>query len=88
METSAPKQKNMTNVFYKFCYGAFVLLAVYYYITSHQLSDVVGTLGVALVFDPFDQAVTFSRRPRYQQVWLIAHTIILVAIFILMLMGK
>ncbi len=88
METSAPKQKNITNVFYKFCYAAFVLLAVYYYVTSHELSDVVGTFGVALVFDPFDQAVTFSRRPRYQQVWLIAHTIILVAIFILMLMGK
>jgi len=88
METSAPKQKNMTNVFYKFCYAAFVLLAVYYYATAHELSDVVGTFGIALVFDPFDQSVTFSARPRYQQVWLIAHAVLLIGIFILMLMGK
>ena len=33
--------------------------------------------GIALVFDPFDQAIKWSDRPLYQRIWLLVHVAIL-----------
>jgi hypothetical protein len=30
-------------------------------------------LGIALAFDPFDQAITWKERPIWQSAWLVVH---------------
>lgn len=67
-------------------YVAFVLLAFYFLFFGKDWSDAVIQFGVALVFDPFDPKQPWQQRPRYQRVWLIAHAVLLLAGFVLMLM--
>ena len=58
-------------------YGLFVLLALYFLIFNNQLESAFTNLGIALIFDPFNQSVPFQNRPLYQRFWLIAHLIVL-----------
>jgi len=44
--------------------------------------------GLALIFDPFDIKQPFNKRPAYQQLWLIAHLSISLALFVLMIINK
>jgi hypothetical protein len=44
--------------------------------------------GLSLVFDPFDQTVTFKKRPLWQRTWLIVHTIAVFILFSILLFGK
>ena len=60
-------------------YGAFVLLCLYFFLTG-SFEDAVANLGIALIFDPFDQTVRWDHRPRWQRVWLTAHLGILLGI--------
>ncbi|MDP5113270.1 MAG: hypothetical protein NWP52_04750, partial [Flavobacteriaceae bacterium] len=50
LDTPADK----TQPYNKWVYGAFVLLALYHLIWG-DIGSAAGTLGIALVFDPFDQ---------------------------------
>lgn len=60
-------------------YGAFVLLSLYFSLTG-SYEDAVVNLGIALIFDPFDQTVRWDNRPRWQRVWLIVHLLIMAGI--------
>ncbi|AUD00387.1 hypothetical protein [Spirosoma pollinicola] len=60
-------------------YGAFVLLCLYFFLTG-SYDDAAANLGVALIFDPFDQTVPWDHRPRWQRAWLITHLLVMVAI--------
>jgi uncharacterized membrane protein len=64
------------NFTFRIIYGAFVLLSIYFFFTG-DLSNATINLGIALVFDPFDQKVTWAKRPVYQRAWLIVHLIAL-----------
>ncbi len=68
-------------LFNRFMYGAFVVLSLYYIFIRHDLADGMSNFGIALVFDPFDQRITWSHRPVYQRVWLVVHASI---VFILL----
>ncbi len=63
-------------------YGAFVLLCLYFFLTG-SYADAASNLGIALIFDPFDQTVRWDQRPRWQRVWLMAHLGILVSIVLI-----
>ena len=54
-------------------YGLLVLLSAYFLFISKDLSSAVANLGIALVFDPFDQKTTWSKRPIWQRAWLLIH---------------
>lgn len=70
---------------YRFAYGGFVLLSLYFLFISKDLGSAVSNAGIALVFDPFDQRVQWNDRPLWQKVWLITHLVFLFAgIFILL----
>jgi Flp pilus assembly protein protease CpaA len=70
-------------------YGAFVLFSIYYLFMGRDLADAMSNLGIALIFDPFDQKVTWSNRPLYQRVWLIAHvSIVLLMVTYLLITGS
>ncbi len=66
------KPKGTTFQYSRFLYGAFVLLS-FYFLATKQIDSAMSNLGIALIFDPFDQKVTWKNRPAYQQVWLIVH---------------
>ncbi len=66
------KPKDVTFQYGRVLYGAFVLLSVYF-LATQQIDSAMSNLGIALIFDPFDQKVTWKNRPAYQQIWLIAH---------------
>jgi len=73
-ETARPKDR--TVFFNRLMYGAFIALAVYF-LETHRIAETMSNLGIAIIFDPFDQKVTWRNRPAYQQIWLIVHLSIL-----------
>ncbi|HLO80187.1 MAG TPA: hypothetical protein VK166_04495 [Chitinophagaceae bacterium] len=87
-ETVAPKARNLSKKFNRIGYVAFVLLSFYYLIFSRDVSQAMGTLAIALIFDPFDQAIPFGKRPLYQRAWLIVHGICLLILFLFFLKNK
>lgn len=58
--------------FLRILYGAFVALGIYYLVRK-EISEAMSTLGIGLIFDPFDQQVKWNDRPAYQKIWLIVH---------------
>lgn len=68
--------KNETNKaqqFIKVGYALFIVLAIYHLLINKNIIDCAMNLGIALIFDPFDQNVSWSNRPKWQRTWLIAH---------------
>lgn len=58
------------------------------FLIARDLSQAVVFWGLALVFDPFNINQSFQQRPLYQKLWLIAHLVITLVLFVLLLMGK
>ncbi len=74
--TPMPKSLNRVG------YGAFVVAGIYFMIVR-DFSQAVVFWGLALVFDPFNPETPFPKRPFYQQAWLIVHTAIAIALFVM-----
>jgi hypothetical protein len=51
----------------------FTLTGVVLWLVSEDRSLAVTFPGIALVADPFDQTVTWSKRPLWQRAWLFMH---------------
>jgi hypothetical protein len=54
-------------------YGAFLFLAAYYAFVNADFVEAASAMGIALIFDPFNQETPFNKRPKWQQAWLIVH---------------
>jgi H+/Cl- antiporter ClcA len=78
------KPKDVTFQYGRVLYGAFVLLSIYFLATK-QIESAMSNLGIALIFDPFDQKVTWNDRPVFQQIWLIVHASIVFGLLGIML---
>jgi hypothetical protein len=48
------------------------LIAIYF-ILRKDLDQSMIYSGLALIFDPFDESVKWSLRPKWQKCWLIVH---------------
>ncbi len=72
----------------RMAYGAFMLLAFYFFVFSEDKMNGVMQMGIALIFDPFDQTVPFQKRPMYQRVWLTLHLFIALGLFVYLLLQK
>jgi hypothetical protein len=77
METQNEVTTPSPSIFNKMAYGAFIVLALYYLIFKKNYTDFMTQFGIALVFDPFDQAIKWGDRPLYQRIWLLVHVAIL-----------
>lgn len=75
------KKKDITTGSYKVAYALFFLLALYQVIGRKDFIDGASSLGIALIFDPFDRSVTWTKRPYWQRAWLIIHLAIVGALF-------
>jgi hypothetical protein len=66
-------QKDISLSFNRLLYGMFILLAFYQIAVRQDFIDAASSLGIALVFDPFNSAITWKERPVYQKLWLFIH---------------
>jgi hypothetical protein len=66
--------------FNKITYGCFVLLAIYFLVIKKDIESAMSNLGIALIFDPFDQTISFTKRPVFQRVWLLVHVVIVLSL--------
>lgn len=73
------KPKDLTFKYNRFLYGAFVVLAMVFLATG-QLTSAMSNLGIALIFDPFDQKVAWQNRPLYQRAWLLVHLVLVLGL--------
>jgi uncharacterized membrane protein len=69
MEKQIQTKRQLPN---KFIYTAFLIIAIIF-VCIKDYSTAIIFAGIGLAFDPFDQTVTFSKRPVWQRVWLIIH---------------
>lgn len=65
----------------RFLYGGFVAFTMYYIAVPHDLMTAASNLGIALIFDPFDQTVKWNDRPSWQRSWLIVHALLVFGLF-------
>jgi hypothetical protein len=71
----------MKTSFNRFIYIGFVLFGIYELAFRHSPSDAVTFMGIALAFDPFDQAQPWKERPTWQKAVLIIHLAVVVGLF-------
>lgn len=78
--TTINNKKDVTPVFSKIGYVAFVVLTVYF-LATNQIMSAASNLGIALIFDPFNQQQKWNDRPLYQRVWLLVHVAVVFGLF-------
>lgn len=71
--------RDRTKIFNRVLYVGFVLMS-FYFVATNQLDNAMSNLGIALIFDPFDQKVMWNNRPLYQHVWLLVHVFIVLGL--------
>lgn len=60
----------------RFLHIGFLLMAGLQFFVFEEPSAAIGSLGISLAFDPFDQQVKWSNRPFLQKAWLIVVVIL------------
>lgn len=65
--------KNLSAKFNRTLYGLFIALAIYQCIFSKDYIDAASSMGIALIFDPFNQQQPWNERPKWQRAWLFIH---------------
>jgi hypothetical protein len=84
MTSTKVKNADKSAMFNRILYSGFLLLGIYF-LAIEDISSAMSNLGIGLVFDPFDQKVSWQQRPQYQKIWLVIHLCLvfgLLAIFI------
>jgi hypothetical protein len=84
-KTVESKPKDWSKSFNKILYAGFLLIALFYLLFSKNIPEAIGSLGIALIFDPFNPRQPWAQRPLYQRVWLIVHVSIVLLGFIYLL---
>lgn len=80
METSEKKTNNNAMIM-RIAYALFIALSVYHIFYNKAYIDAASTMGIALIFDPFDPLIPWDKRPIWQRGWLIVHLGIAAALF-------
>ena len=73
--TTTCKVKNYN----KTAYTVFVLAGIYFAIVK-DFSQAFTFFGLALIFDPFKQAMAADKRPGWQRNWLVIHFFVTLAL--------
>lgn len=69
----------MVTHFNKILYIAFVLLAVYHALIRKDYIEAATTMGIGLIFDPFDATKTWNQRSYWQRAVPLVHLVIAAA---------
>lgn len=85
MTSSKTQPRDYTSGFNRVLYCTNVLLGIYFLIFKHDISSAMSTLGIGLIFDPFNHELSWNQRPVYQKIILISHvTLVFVLLGILL----
>jgi len=79
------KTKDWSKSFNRILYTGFLLIAIFYLVFSKNIPEAVGSLGIALIFDPFNPKQPWGQRPLYQRIWLFVHVGIVLLGFVYIL---
>ena len=71
----------MKSSFNKYLYIGFVLLGLYELWVKKSALEAATQLGIALIFDPFDQNQPWKERPQWQKAILISHLALMGGLF-------
>jgi hypothetical protein len=71
--------------FNKYAYVVFTVTGIVFLLMKDYSQSAIFT-GLALVFDPFNTAVSFDKRPLWQRAWLVVHLLAALAVFALMIL--
>jgi hypothetical protein len=80
MTTSKTVGGDQSKMINRVMYGLFVALSLYFLLVKNDISSAMSNLGISLIFDPFDQRVSFTNRPFYQRAWLIIHAAVVLTL--------
>ncbi|MFN0083280.1 MAG: hypothetical protein ACKVOM_12255 [Ferruginibacter sp.] len=82
MTSEKTSPKNISSAFNRWLYGGFLVFGIYFLIRG-EIMNAASNFGIALIFDPFDQAVKWNDRKPYQRIWLFVHVAIVLALFLI-----
>ena len=68
--------------FNKWLYGLFIVSGLYMFIFSDDFMGGVSNLGIALIFDPFNQSIKWKERQLYQKAVLVVHVMLVIGLLI------
>ncbi len=71
----------MKTSFNKYIYIGFILFGIYELVAKHSAGDAATYMGIALAFDPFNQAQPWKERPTWQKAVLLIHLAIVAGLF-------
>jgi len=74
-------------LFSRIMYGTFVLLSIYF-LSTKDIASAMSNLGIGLIFDPFDQKVSWQQRPVYQKMWLIIHVCVVFGLLAIVIINR
>lgn len=80
--------KDYTVKWNRYAYAGFILLSCYFLFISQDLEAATANLGIALIFDPFDQQQSWPQRPRWQRAWLLVHLSLVLVGFGFLVLGR
>jgi hypothetical protein len=83
MTTSTTTPRTFSTRFHRVAYTLMVLLGCYFFFFSADTTMGAANMGIALIFDPFDQQVPFGKRPVWQRVWLVVHLLVMATMAVL-----
>jgi hypothetical protein len=72
MTSTKVKSPDKSALFNRILYSGFLFMGIYFLATK-DISSAMSNLGIGLIFDPFDQKVSWQQRPLYQKIWLLVH---------------
>ncbi len=72
--------KDYTMPFNKAAYILFLALALYQILVRQDFIDAASSMGIALIFDPFNQNIAWKNRPQWQRIWLMVHLFLAAAL--------
>jgi hypothetical protein len=73
-------QNQSTVILFRIMYILFLMIAAYEIIFKKDYVQAASQLGIALIFDPFNQQISWSNRPVWQRAWLIINLAITAAL--------
>lgn len=85
-KTVESKPKDWSKSFNKILYTGFLLIALFYLLFSKNFTEALTSMGIALIFDPFDPKQAWGQRPLYQRIWLFVHVGIVLLGFVYILL--
>lgn len=80
MTTEKTTAKDISPAINRWAYGGFILLSFYFLFVNNDVLTAASNLGIAMIFDPFNQSTKWVDRKTWQKAWLLVHVFLTLAL--------